>query len=210
VWLNPPYSVVGHWIDKLYDDVMHDRVSEAMVIVNIDVGRQWWAKLVDMSRAHATPFERVQFWHPDQRATIGNNRHSQAVFYIGTEAGMHRFAHAFEYDWDVCVPYKRMQDIERRRNAIRSIITSLIDPTVNRSEDLDCETWANILGELSRGHSLNAGIHKHASERDPEVMTMWREAFFGVGELAWEGKIPGILRRDHQDLVARVLGEAGR
>jgi len=77
VWLNPPYSQVGKFIDKLCDS----DISQAIVLTNNATETQWCRKLSERASAIVFHTGRLRFVKPDRLPSTPMQ--GQAFFYIG-------------------------------------------------------------------------------------------------------------------------------
>ena len=81
IWLNPPYSNPGTWIEMLL--AQHDRgvyCQEAIVLVNNATETAWFQALLQRFPV-CFPSKRIAFWRHDH-ANVGA-RQGQAFFYLG-------------------------------------------------------------------------------------------------------------------------------
>lgn len=82
VWLNPPYSAPGGFVEKLIEEYTHGNVKQAVVLLNNSTETRWFQRL--LMRFPVCFFnQRLAFWRHDH-ADVGA-RQGQAVFYLGPE-----------------------------------------------------------------------------------------------------------------------------
>lgn len=82
VWLNPPYSAPGAFVEKLIEEYTHGNVKQAVVLLNNSTETRWFQRL--LMRFPVCFFnQRLAFWRHDH-AEVGA-RQGQAVFYLGSE-----------------------------------------------------------------------------------------------------------------------------
>lgn len=90
VWLNPPYSKVMPWAEKLRSSSL---VTDAVVIVNSGTETAWYHLLMEHCQAMCLPTKRVAFLDLDNKPA-SMTRAGQTVFYAGEHAL--RFHRTFE------------------------------------------------------------------------------------------------------------------
>jgi hypothetical protein len=84
IWLNPPYSNPGPWIEKLVlEHQAGPYCTEAIVLVNNATETSWFQMLLERFPI-CLPARRLAFWRHDH-ANVGA-RQGQAFFYIGPNA----------------------------------------------------------------------------------------------------------------------------
>jgi len=84
IWLNPPYSNPGPWIEKLIrEHQAGPYCTEALVLVNNATETAWFQALLQRFPA-CFPAKRIAFWRHDH-ANVGA-RQGQAFFYLGPHA----------------------------------------------------------------------------------------------------------------------------
>lgn len=107
VWLNPPYgttdgeSNAGVWARKLITDYQNGHVSEAVLLVNANTERKWFAQLWDFPICFTN--HRIQFYTPDgvgAQPVDGN-----ALVYLGPNP--ERFVSVFSRFGDVAGSFTR-------------------------------------------------------------------------------------------------------
>jgi hypothetical protein len=82
VWLNPPYSAPGAFVEKLIEEYAHGNVRQAIVLLNNSTETRWFQRL--LGRFPVCFFsQRLAFWRHDH-ADVGA-RQGQAVFYLGQD-----------------------------------------------------------------------------------------------------------------------------
>jgi hypothetical protein len=85
VWLNPPYSAPGPFVEKLIDEYTHGRVSQACVLLNNATETKWFQRL--LARFPVCFFnQRMEFWRHDHSGV--GARQGQALFYLGPGVGL--------------------------------------------------------------------------------------------------------------------------
>ena len=89
VWLNPPYSDVGPWVEKLETERDLGHVTEAIVLVNVAHTSAWFRELHRISDLVAYPSKRINFYHPTGFKG-SSNRYEQAFFYLGDRGHVFR------------------------------------------------------------------------------------------------------------------------
>lgn len=90
VWLNPPYSAPGAFVDKLLDEYMAGNVQQACVLLNNATETRWFQRL--LARFPVCFFsQRLAFWRHDHE-DVGA-RQGQALFYLG--ADVEKFVEVF-------------------------------------------------------------------------------------------------------------------
>ena len=91
IWLNPPYSNPGPWIEKLVREHQAGPFcTEAIVLVNNATETSWFQMLLERFPV-CLPARRIAFWRHDH-ANVGA-RQGQALFYLGPNAA--RFQEVF-------------------------------------------------------------------------------------------------------------------
>lgn len=91
IWLNPPYSNPGPWIEKLIREHQSGPFcTEAIVLVNNATETTWFQALLQRYPV-CFPSKRLAFWRHDH-ANVGA-RQGQAFFYLGPDAA--RFQQVF-------------------------------------------------------------------------------------------------------------------
>jgi phage N-6-adenine-methyltransferase len=84
IWLNPPYSNPGPWIEKLVSEHQAGPYcTEAIVLVNNATETSWFQLLLERYPL-CLPARRLAFWRHDH-ANVGA-RQGQAFFYLGPNA----------------------------------------------------------------------------------------------------------------------------
>ncbi len=82
VWLNPPYSAPGAFVDKLLDEYTAGNVKQACVLLNNATETKWFQRL--LARFPVCFFsQRLAFWRHDHE-DVGA-RQGQALFYLGPD-----------------------------------------------------------------------------------------------------------------------------
>lgn len=81
VWLNPPYSQPGQFVETLLAGYVAGRVSQAIVLVNNATETYWFQKLLRFPVCF--PARRLQFWRHDHSGV--GARQGQAIFYLGPD-----------------------------------------------------------------------------------------------------------------------------
>ena len=91
IWLNPPYSNPGPWIEKLVREHQAGPFcTEAIVLVNNATETSWFQMLLERFPV-CLPARRIAFWRHDH-ANVGA-RQGQAFFYLGPN--VQRFQEVF-------------------------------------------------------------------------------------------------------------------
>lgn len=82
VWLNPPYSAPGAFVDKLIEEYTAGNVKQACVLLNNATETRWFQRL--LARFPVCFFnQRLAFWRHDHE-DVGA-RQGQALFYLGPD-----------------------------------------------------------------------------------------------------------------------------
>jgi phage N-6-adenine-methyltransferase len=83
VWLNPPYSMpdIQCFVEKIVDEFMTGKVSEAIVLTNNSSDTRWFHSLLNSSGIACLPTSRVKFYNPDSEVMA--TRQGQTLFYFG-------------------------------------------------------------------------------------------------------------------------------
>ena len=91
VFMNPPYSSLARWVDRLVRHHAASEVEQAVVLIRAGVGDSWFYELAEASDALCLLRERVRFWHPGKDSIKPTE--GQVVAYLG--ADVDRFADRF-------------------------------------------------------------------------------------------------------------------
>lgn len=83
VWLNPPYAsdLVSRFVDKLVEEYVIDRVTEACLLSNNATETKWFQHAVRVANAVCFPEGRLSYWYPDR--TSKTPLQGQAIIYYG-------------------------------------------------------------------------------------------------------------------------------
>lgn len=79
IWLNPPFSQVSAFVDKLYDSDF----KQAIVLTNNCTETKWFSKLLSDARAILFPNHRIRFEKPGVKPTPPMQ--GQAIVYLGPD-----------------------------------------------------------------------------------------------------------------------------
>lgn len=98
LWLNPPYGNTKDWINAALMNWLTGQVKEHMfVLVNANVGVEWFNRLMLYSNAVALFRQRIAFI--DQNGDIQRApTHGNALFFFHRDDGITEFQTAFEKD----------------------------------------------------------------------------------------------------------------
>jgi ParB family chromosome partitioning protein len=92
VWLNPPYSKIASFVDKLIDEMASSRVTEAIMLTANSSDAEWFQAAVAWASAICLPARRIKFVSPHGLAPASPPT-GQAIFYFGPHVG--KFAEVF-------------------------------------------------------------------------------------------------------------------
>lgn len=102
VFMNPPYSKIGKWVEKLIKEYEEKRTTAAVVLVPARTDTEWYAELKEFPRCYIRGC--VKFGDAS-----GNARNSapfpSVAFYLGTDT--EAFVRAFENRGQVFVEWRR-------------------------------------------------------------------------------------------------------
>lgn len=73
VFLNPPYSNLDPWAERLYDEMTAGRVTDAGVLVNVDTSTYWWRAFTHVARCQLALYRRVSFDAPPGVTLLGSH-----------------------------------------------------------------------------------------------------------------------------------------
>lgn len=116
VWLNPPYGRVGSnrqkgqteaWIQRLIQEYNEGNVTEAILLVNAYLYKQWFAPL--WKYPICFPSGRISFWNAQGKS--GRSPHSSAFVYFGNHT--QRFVDVFSVFGDGIVQALTPSPIEQ-------------------------------------------------------------------------------------------------
>jgi phage N-6-adenine-methyltransferase len=93
VWLNPPYTAVGKFVDKLLAELSAGRATEALLLVNAYTETKWFHRAASMCAAIAFPVGRVHFALPDSDE-MKQPAYGSAFIYYGPNVSRFRAAFA--------------------------------------------------------------------------------------------------------------------
>ena len=79
IWLNPPYSIVESFVDKLIESDF----KQAIVLTHNCTETKWFCKLVDRADGIVFPNHRINFLNSDGTAPSGYPPRGQTFFYFG-------------------------------------------------------------------------------------------------------------------------------
>jgi phage N-6-adenine-methyltransferase len=82
VWLNPPYSNVMPWAEKLGVEFFDGRATQAMVLTNTVSSSDWYHELLAMADSISWPRGRIEFDHATGHKG-SSNANAQTLFYMG-------------------------------------------------------------------------------------------------------------------------------
>ena len=80
VYVNPPYSRIGDWVDKLVEELKAGEVSQALLLVPARTDTQWWKRLADLLPPVCLIEGRLSFKNAEGPAPFPS-----AVFYFGPD-----------------------------------------------------------------------------------------------------------------------------
>lgn len=85
VWMNPPYSkaLIGPFVQKLISELIAERCTECVVLVNARPGSAWYQNLARFF-VRCDIRKRIMFWRPDKAPSAG--RCDSTIFYFGPNA----------------------------------------------------------------------------------------------------------------------------
>lgn len=83
VWLNPPYSRPGPWVDKLIASYQSGEVSAALALLNARTGSAWFHALAAVAW-RVEKRKRIRFYGPGS-GKGGHGRMDSAFFYLGPD-----------------------------------------------------------------------------------------------------------------------------
>lgn len=83
VWLNPPYSqpLLNLFTDKLFLELDHGEVTEALVLINSKTDTQWFHRFAEVADARLDIKGRLRFWNPKKESD--HPRYPNTLFYYG-------------------------------------------------------------------------------------------------------------------------------
>lgn len=86
VWLNPPYSrdLIKEFAAKAVSEWGRCNVKMMFVLVNTSSSASWWHQLARAATLTIFLPKRVDFWHPDGRASAGG-RYDQTLFFFSLD-----------------------------------------------------------------------------------------------------------------------------
>ena len=86
VWLNPPYSrdLIKEFAAKAVSEWGRCNVKMMFVLVNTSTSASWWHQLARAATLTIFLPKRVDFWHPDGRASAGG-RYDQTLFFFSLD-----------------------------------------------------------------------------------------------------------------------------
>jgi ParB family chromosome partitioning protein len=84
VWLNPPYSFIAQFADKMIEELRAKRVTAAIMLTHNYTDSDWFQSLATIADKICFADSRVKFYKPDGK--IANPTQGQAFFYFGAHA----------------------------------------------------------------------------------------------------------------------------
>lgn len=100
VWMNPPYAngVIGRFAEKLAEEYVAGRITEAVVLVNNATETAWYQALGLVATACCMPRGRIRFWYPGRDSFTPLQ--GQNFLYFGDRAARFREVfHQFGLTW---------------------------------------------------------------------------------------------------------------
>jgi phage N-6-adenine-methyltransferase len=91
VWVNPPYSLVDVFAEKLLTECDSGRVEQAVMLVNASTDTVWFQTLAERFPVLFTR-GRIRFWHPEHPGE--QPRYGQALFGVGVNSEVFASAYA--------------------------------------------------------------------------------------------------------------------
>jgi phage N-6-adenine-methyltransferase len=105
IWLNPPYSDLAKFGEKLVKHYRSGEVTEAIALVPSSSETVWFQKLGAVASALAFPKGRIGFWRSGQgEAKSDPSLHGHTVMYLGTQ--LDKFYNAFSPLGLVWIPFR--------------------------------------------------------------------------------------------------------
>lgn len=128
VWLNPPFDATAAWTRRLEAEYGSGRVSEAVLLVNSNVGYGWYEDLLHRYPAVLLS-DRLRFIDQNGHPARDKAKKGQTVFYFGRDVEL--FLKVWSCMGHVIMPKKETgmdaQLIMERQQAIQSAVQGIED-----------------------------------------------------------------------------------
>ncbi|BAS55295.1 hypothetical protein NIES2135_54310 [Leptolyngbya boryana NIES-2135] len=92
VYINPPYSDVAAWVDKVVTEQDRNNIGDVLLLVKADTSTQWFAQIWESATAVCFLKKRVRFINAESEGNAAP--FASAIAYFGSE--IDRFYYAFE------------------------------------------------------------------------------------------------------------------
>jgi phage N-6-adenine-methyltransferase len=92
VYINPPYSDVAAWVDKVVTEQDQNNIGDVLLLVKADTSTQWFAQIWESATAVCFLKKRVRFINSDSEGNAAP--FASAIAYFGSE--IDRFYYTFE------------------------------------------------------------------------------------------------------------------
>jgi DNA N-6-adenine-methyltransferase (Dam) len=83
VWLNPPYSRAGPFVNALIRKYRDGEIEQAILLTNACTDTRWFHAAWRASQAKLLTLDRLHFWRADP-SDARRSRQGQAFFYFGS------------------------------------------------------------------------------------------------------------------------------
>lgn len=163
VFMNPPYSDVERWVNKLCDEYAAGNIGDTIALVKGDTSTQWFQRIWEHAGAVCFPHHRLRFLNGD--ATQKNSAtFASAVVYLGYD--LDPFFKAFEGKVGVCVRrLEKFYEIHDLLHATRGKCEQYRQETLRLKKDL-----ATLEGRLAAESASGlAGGAITATEPSPQA-----------------------------------------
>jgi phage N-6-adenine-methyltransferase len=122
VWMNPPYSCTGKFVDKLLAEFIQGNVHKAIVLVNNNTDTKWFHKLAYFSSSFCLTLGRISFVTTE--GTKVGNRQGQVFFYLDNMSA-DKFNGVFCQIGTICSSDQSSVDLNDAINACAIELSSL-------------------------------------------------------------------------------------